>query len=115
MLLLAYCRGFCIVQNMTETLPHNDLWPSEGWLHAEFARTISDLAQGLGPRTVTHALLSTGREGQALTQADILAITGQEPLHVEHAIMTLEEERFVTSFQERGFLKHVLTGQASSS
>jgi hypothetical protein len=77
-------------------------------LMTEFSRTISDIAGGLDPRTVTHALLQAS--GRPTSREDVLAITGLPEHYIDRTLAALAVEGFLSTVSENGFEKHSLLG-----
>lgn len=71
-------------------------------------RTVSDMARGLSPRTVMHALLEHRK--RALDVEDLMALTGKTAFEVEQGLQTLESEGWLVFLVENGITKYIIKG-----
>lgn len=101
-------------QTTAEVLPgHYDNWPSDDWLRQEMLTTLSDMARGIGPRTVMHALLA--RRKEMLRVVDVMVDTGQTEHNITLAMIALEERGWALRATEkditgRDVAKYIIRG-----
>jgi hypothetical protein len=77
-------------------------------LSNEFERTISDIAMGEAPSTVTHVLLVERRRG--LSKAAIASRIGKTSFDIEGILALLEQRGWVVRFTENGHEKYIVRG-----
>lgn len=74
----------------------------------EFEQTISDIAMGNTPSTVTHVLLAGRTMG--IPKAAIAAKLGKTSFQIEGTLALLEERGWVVRYAENGHEKYIVRG-----
>lgn len=77
-------------------------------LSDEFEKTISDIAMGDEPSTVTHVLLLERNRG--LSKAAIAQRLGKTSFQIEGTLALLEEQGWVVRFTENAREKYIIRG-----